>query len=184
MPMYELKDMKRLRKRLGLTQQELAKKAGVSQSLLAKIETGRISPGYERVTKIFSALDHVAKRKETKAKAVATRKMTGISSGETIGKAIKMMGQHKISQMPVLERGKPVGLLTETGILEKVSKGVSTKEHVAEVMEDAPPTVSEDSGIDAVIGLLRHFPIVLVARKGEIAGVITKSDVLGKMERK
>jgi len=35
---YELEEVKKIRKKLGLTQTELANRAGVSQSLIAKIE--------------------------------------------------------------------------------------------------------------------------------------------------
>ncbi|MBI2079314.1 helix-turn-helix domain-containing protein, partial [Candidatus Micrarchaeota archaeon] len=38
-----------LRRKLGITQKELAKLAGVSQSLIAKIEMGKIDPAYSKV---------------------------------------------------------------------------------------------------------------------------------------
>jgi predicted transcriptional regulator len=182
--MYELEDVRKLRKRMGMTQQELARKAGVSQSLLAKIETGRISPGYERVRRIFAALDEVAKKKETKAGVLATKKVISAGPGESAAAVIRKMRLHKISQMPVLDDGKPVGLVTETGLLEKISGGMSPgKTAVSEVMEDAPPTVSEKAGMEAVVGLLKHFPIVLVSKEGKVTGVVTKSDVLARAER-
>lgn len=179
--MYELDDVRKLRKKVGLTQHELAVRAGVSQSLLAKIETGKISPGYERVKKIFAVIDQITKKKEVKASEVATEKVISISMTETVSAAIKKMGLHKISQMPVIDKGKPVGLLTEGCIIEKMSKGFSAGSHVADIMEGAPPTISEDVGMEAIVGLLKHFPIVLVTNKGEIVGVITKSDVLAKV---
>ncbi|MFH1294550.1 MAG: CBS domain-containing protein [Candidatus Aenigmatarchaeota archaeon] len=179
--MYELGDVRKLRKKVGLTQHELAVRAGVSQSLLAKIETGKISPGYERVKKIFAVIDQITKKKEVKASEVATRKVISISMTETVSVAIKKMGLHKISQMPVIDRGKSVGLLTESCIIEKMNKGFSAGSHVADIMDGAPPTVSEDVGMEVVIGLLKHFPIVLVTDKGDITGVITKSDVLAKV---
>lgn len=182
--MYELKDVRKLRKRMGMTQQELARKAGVSQSLLAKIETGRISPGYEKVRRIFAVLDEVAKKKETKAGALATKKLISAVPGESVAEIIKKMRLHKISQVPVMDKGKAVGLVTESGLLEKISGGLSPgRTAVNEVMEDSPPTISEKAGVEAVMGLLKHFPIVLISKNGEIVGVVTKSDVLARAER-
>ena len=53
---YELEEIKKIRKKLGMTQTELANRAGVSQSLIAKIESARIDPTYTKTQKIFAAL--------------------------------------------------------------------------------------------------------------------------------
>ena len=66
---YELKDIKDIRKKFNLTQSDLAKKADVSQSLIAKIEAGRLDPTYSNAQKIFEALDTLTKKEETKAEA-------------------------------------------------------------------------------------------------------------------
>ena len=53
-------EIKRLRKSLDITQLELARLSGVSQSTIAKRERGGIKGSYETVTKIFIALQEVA----------------------------------------------------------------------------------------------------------------------------
>ena len=50
---YELEEIKKIRKSLGLTQAELAKRADVSQSIIAKIESGSIDPTLSKAKKIF-----------------------------------------------------------------------------------------------------------------------------------
>jgi len=45
------------RKELGLTQSKLAASAGVSQSIIAKIEAGSVDPSYSVVQRLFSALE-------------------------------------------------------------------------------------------------------------------------------
>ncbi len=41
------------RKRAGLTQQQLADKAGTTQSTLARLESGRTSPSLEQVQRLM-----------------------------------------------------------------------------------------------------------------------------------
>ena len=45
-------------------------------------------------------------------------------------------------------------------------------------MQDIPPVVSENTQVGVITSLLRHFPIVVVTRKGGLVGVVTKADVL------
>jgi transcriptional regulator with XRE-family HTH domain len=44
------------RVRLNLTQRELAAKSGVAQSTIARIEMGRIDPGFESVQRILASV--------------------------------------------------------------------------------------------------------------------------------
>ena len=46
-----------MRQKLGITQTELAKLAGVSQSIITKIERGKIEPSYSIASKIFMVLE-------------------------------------------------------------------------------------------------------------------------------
>ncbi len=46
-------DLKKRRNELGLTQSDLAKRAGVSQPLIARIESGDVDPRLSTVRKIL-----------------------------------------------------------------------------------------------------------------------------------
>src|SRR3989442_5090468 len=52
-----LGEIPKKRKELGLTQSRLAVSAGVSQSIIAKIEAGSVDPSYSVVQRLFSALE-------------------------------------------------------------------------------------------------------------------------------
>lgn len=178
----ELEEIKTVRKKLELTQKELAKLAGVSQSLIAKIESEKIDPAYSKVRKISSALELVASRKGEKAADFVTRRVIFAGIKEKLTKAAERMRNHSISQLPVADRGKVVGLITETGIVEAISKSRNINElEVGEIMEEAPPSVPLSSPKELVAELLRYAPIVLVYEGGICKGVIAKADLLRKL---
>jgi len=177
--MQELSEIKNLRKKFNLTQSELAKRANVSQSLIAKIEAGRIDPTYTKVQQIFGALILLEKKHEVKAEEIMNDKIISVAPDEDISEAIKKMKKYNISQMPVIDEHKSVGLVSEAIILDAM---LSKKaKNVNEIMHDSPPVVSKNMGINAVASLLQFSPMVLVSENGKLKGVITKSDLLGKV---
>lgn len=60
----ELSEVKIRRVNYKISQQELSKRAGVSQSLINKIEAGNSNPSYKLVKKIFMVLDNLEKERE------------------------------------------------------------------------------------------------------------------------
>lgn len=174
---YELEEIRKIRKKLGLTQTELANRAGVSQSLIAKIESGRIDPTYTKTKKIFAALSELEKKEEVKAEQIMNSKIINVAPSEPIKDAIAKMKKHQISQLPVIESQKLIGLVSESIILEALLNSKATL--VREVMQEAPPIVSKTTSIQVVSNLLKHYPIVVVSEEGKLIGLITKSDLLG-----
>lgn len=176
---YELEEVKKIRKNLGMTQTELANRAGVSQSLIAKIESGRIDPTFTKTKKIFAALSDLEKKEEIKAEQLMTSKIVSIGSSSPIKEAIEKMKKYGISQLPVMDEHKLMGLMSESTILEALLKSKGAK--VSDIMQEAPPIVSKTTSIQVVSSLLKHYPLVAVSEEGRIIGLITKSDLLGKL---
>ena len=176
---YEIKDLKNIRKKLGITQEELADKSGVSQSLIAKMESGIIDPSYSNVQKIFHTIEEMREKKDVKAEDIMERHIITIDKKTKIHEAIEKMKKHSISQIPVLNNDAVVGLVSESGLLDALLKRHATT--VGEIMEDNPPSVSKTTSISVVMNLLKFYPMVLVMENGVIKGIVTKSDVLKKM---
>ena len=176
---YELDEIKKIRKKLGMTQTELANRSGVSQSLIAKIESGRIDPTYTKTKKIFAALSDLEKKEEVKAEQIMTSKLIGINPNSPLKEAIAKMRKFQISQLPVLDEHKLVGLVSESTILDALLNSKASQ--VSEIMQESPPIVSKTTSIQVVSGLLKHYPIVAVAKEGKVIGLITKSDLLGTL---
>ena len=182
--MYELEDIKRIRKRLGITQTELSKKANVSQSLIAKIEAAKVEPTFNNVKRIFDVLNSLT-NDQIEASEIMIRKIIPCRRADSLTEVIELMRKHKISQLPVFDSGTPVGMVSESTILDKVSdpKAAISNLKVADIMEDCPPIINPKTPSDIISNLLRLFPMVMVADRGKIVGIITKSDLLNAVSR-
>ena len=175
---HEINDVGKIRRRLGITQQQLAQIAGVSQSMIAKLESGAIDPSYSSVRKIFSALENFSKKKDARVSEFMSRKLIFCGPAEKIHAVAKKMRSHGISQMPVMRGKKVVGLVGESEILYALLD--ESKNKISEIMKETPPIVSPETGTEVVSNLLKYYPIVLVAKNGKISGVVTKSDLLAR----
>ena len=168
-----------MRKKLNLTQVELAKFSGVSQSLIAKIESGMIDPTFTKVKKIMDTLNTLNHKQELKAKDIYKKGIINIKPNDSLKDTIKKMKKYNISQMPVSEDKNIVGFISEKILLDAViSKDANIK--IKDIMEDSPPTITKEANMDVVSNLLKHYPLVIVSENGKVLGIITKSDLLTK----
>jgi predicted transcriptional regulator len=177
-------EIKRLRKSLDITQSELARLSGVSQSTIAKIERGSINGSYETVTKIFTSLqDESLKRsKVRRASDLSTKQIVGVQATELVKAATDLMRHSGISQMPVFLGRQHVGSISEQQILARLRDGERMETivelRVGDVMDEAFPIVNEDTPIEAVTALLSSSHAVMVTKKGDMSGIITSADLL------
>ena len=180
--MFELNEISRLRKQLGLTQAELAKLSGVSQSLIAKLEAGKIEPSYSKAKALFETLQKLQRRDSKRAKDILSKSVEGIQSDKTLQEVADLMHKKAISQVPVYENGKIVGSITEKTILKLLSESRSPadafRKRISQVMEEPFPTVHEDTPLELVYPLFDYFQAVIVTKRDKVQGIITKGDLL------
>ncbi|MFO0609776.1 MAG: cystathionine beta-synthase [Polyangiales bacterium] len=108
------------------------------------------------------------------------RAVVTATSSDTVAESVKRMKEHGISQLPVLDHGKVVGIVTESDLLEKLVDGrASLTSAVAEVMFRRVTTVRTS---DDAVGLLDLFAKGMVGLvlddAGDLAGVVTKMDLV------
>lgn len=178
----QLSELHARRRRFGLTQSALALKTGVSQSMIAKIEAGSIVPSYENAKKLFDFFDSLSEQTDAKASDFMSKKVIGVGPDMPLKDCVRMMKAGAVSQLPVLDDGRNVGTVSERVILERMNSAQDLNKvsviPVRDVMMDAMPIVKEETSFRAISALLEHNPGVLVAKKGKIVGIITKSDLL------
>ena len=166
--------MKKMRLEAGLTQSQLAKMVGVSQAHIAKIEGEKVDPRLSTVNKILEILTD---RKRKRCSEIMTRDVIVTNPKEKIKKVSEIMVKHAISQLPVVENGQIVGMITEEGIVKHLSSNIS-EELVENIMEPPLPSVPEDTDLVTIRSILETHSGVLVTRKGKLVGIITRSDLL------
>ena len=178
----EISGLKSLRASLNVTQLCVSKALGISQSYIAKIESGRADPPYSVAKKLFDYLSELKSKEKSRlllARDIMTRCIKHLSSIDKLSKALKLMDELDISQLPVIDDGRVVGSVTQKVIPKLLASGKKDIEllSVNEVMEDAFPVISEDSLVSTVSGLLQANHAVLLSKKGKITGIITSHDL-------
>ena len=179
----QVSEIRMRRRRLGLTQSALAKLSGVSQSLVAKVESGAANASYANVGSMFEALD-AAERKTTKTAIQAARPhLYRLDVSDPASRAIHIMKSKNVSQLPVFDGDHPVGSVSEKTILDRITAGedlaVLSKRRVGEIMAESFPVVDASTPITAVSALLSYHAAVLVRKNRRIAGILTKADLIG-----
>lgn len=118
-------------------------------------------------------------------RALPRRELITASGADHVGAAIARMKAAGVSQLPVVEDGRLIGILTESDVLGKIVEGRASRDSaVAEVMFRNVRTVSEQEGAG---GLTRLFTdgmaAVVVGENQELRGILTKMDLVDYLTR-
>jgi cystathionine beta-synthase len=106
-------------------------------------------------------------------------RVLAVAPAETVAEALAQMDKHGVTQVPVIEEGKPVGSVRENRLLAKVLGDRDLlNAPVSQLMESSFPVVDVDASAAEVTRLLRRNPAVLVEEFGRLTGIITRHDML------
>jgi len=192
----ELSKIREIRKKLDMSQRELAIRAGVSQSLIAKIESNNIDPSFNKVRRIFNAFEEEIRCRRIEGKELgeqltvydlATKGVITISQNHRIGEVVDRMMRDRFTQLPVMDGDRVVGAITDDRIrdytIDETRSGNKTYDEVmetpvSEVMEHPFSILNDDTSIELASLHLQREEAVLVSRKGVIIGILTSADFL------
>lgn len=177
-------DIRAQRVRLGLTQAQLADQAGVSQSLVARIELGEVDPSYSTLKAIVEALNR-ADRREGTLRELMTGDVANVGPDDAVRHAVETMRERGFSQLPVIDEGVAVGSVSERDIVHALNEADSEElgqEPVRRLMGPPFPALDPDEPIEVAIRMLEDRPAVLIVEEGRVIGLITKNDLLGTLE--
>jgi len=107
-------------------------------------------------------------------------RLLSVSAGEPLRKALALVEQHDITQIPVMRSGKVVGTLFDNEILKRVLEDSRVLDQPVEsLMGDPLPVVRSDEPVEHVTRLLAtRNPAVLVSDNGTVTGILTRFDML------
>jgi cystathionine beta-synthase len=99
--------------------------------------------------------------------------------GDVVSEVLQKLEEFNISHLPVIENNKSLGLIDEAEIMSRLLENPDTaNKKVKDVMDKPLPVVDEQDDIKTAIKYLKKSPAILVSEYGNIAGILTKYDVL------
>lgn len=106
--------------------------------------------------------------------------MISVRPRDALHRAVGLMHQHSISQIPVIDGNRLVGSLNEASVMKLLYDGIdATKQEIAAVMGTPLPTVEKDRDVSEAHRLLLTGSSGLVVTEGGAPrGVITRTDLI------
>jgi cystathionine beta-synthase len=103
-----------------------------------------------------------------------------VAPGAIVRQALRLMSQHDVSQLPVMDGTNCVGSVSEGTLSMKGLEDVRVLDKsVSDVMDSPFPIVDAEHPVDGIVKLLsKSNPAVLVRENGDIRGIVTRSDML------
>jgi signal-transduction protein with cAMP-binding, CBS, and nucleotidyltransferase domain len=102
--------------------------------------------------------------------------------GYTVLETVRTMVEHNIGAVPVVHKGRLVGIFSERDLMRRVvAEGLDPKSTcLAEVMTGDPLTVNMNENVESCMALMRRhgFRHLPVCHEGRLIGVISLRDVL------
>ena len=108
---------------------------------------------------------------------VMIKRIISVKPEDGMLKARELMKKHDISQLPVIKNKRIVGNISESIILDNIEKDFS-KVKVGDIMGNPFPTLSNDTPVSSVIGLIKQTDAIILTNKDSLSGILTKADLL------
>jgi cystathionine beta-synthase len=113
-------------------------------------------------------------------KTARVRTLFRVEAGQPLKRALALIQQHDVSQLPVFRGGDVVGTLEEGEVLKSALADAASLELPLDTIMGPPlPVVGADEPADVVTKLLAsRSAAVLVRSDGAVTGILTRFDML------
>ena len=117
-----------------------------------------------------------------KAKDVMTETVISVGRDASVGEALELLLEHKISGVPVVEKDMTlVGIVTEKDLLRLLFESQGIKRRTVEDFMTRPAvSFEEDETKEEICQCLNEvrFRRVPVTKKGKVVGIISRPDII------
>jgi cystathionine beta-synthase len=111
--------------------------------------------------------------------------VVAVAPSDTLLIAHQRMKLYDVSQLPVIEDGKIVGILDDTDVLLAVSRDEAAfKRPARDFMTGKLQTVQPDASLESILDLFRHGMVAIVCDGEKFLGLVTRIDVTNALRRK
>ncbi|WP_227374055.1 CBS domain-containing protein [Haladaptatus halobius] len=118
---------------------------------------------------------------EVTIRDMMTREYVGVSESDSVLGAVQLMRAEGVGSVVVLRGSDPVGIMTESDVLDLVAEeGDPADTTVSEVMTSPIVSMNADRSLADAAGTMARQDIrrVIVTRDGELVGILTERDVI------
>ena len=170
----------------------------LSAPWLHQVEKGVIeNPSYFKIKQIFDFLECVENEKQITAeelcvphkkfkktsKSKSTATMEFCKLGTPILDVHNIMTKYGISQMPVLENGYCLGMITSKTVMDLTLEGNLAKIYVdKKILDHNYNTVNVKTPLNSIRRILKHFDYALVEKEGIIHGILVRDDLINELK--
>lgn len=120
-------------------------------------------------------------RKGLSVKEIMSRNVCSVEPDASLLEAISMINERRVGSVIVVKGDKPLGILTDRDILQRIGKGrINLKSMKArDLMSEPLVEVSPDSSVDEALTIMRSrsVKILPVTSEGKLVGIVTSDDI-------
>ena len=111
---------------------------------------------------------------------IPQRELISATSSDTVSDSVMRMKEFGISQMPVIDDGRLVGIVTESDLLARIVEGhASLASAVAEVMFRSAHTLHKDDEAGKLLECFAKGEVgIVVDDENQVLGIISKMDLV------
>lgn len=111
---------------------------------------------------------------------IMQRRVETLSSDLSLQQAMKAFSRSHHRGFPVIEKGRLVGILTQTDLTKPLSRSLPDATPIRDVMTPQPVTVAPEDRLSTVLYTLNRFEVsrLPVVEGRKLLGIITRADII------